>query len=125
MTRTKLLKILAAGMAGAALDAASPDALACNLKALTPVERTRHQELGNRLWRSALLDRRELADGYSFRIDPSKAPLVELAEWVGYEHKCCPFLRFRIELSEDASVWLTLSGRAGVKQFIESEFSQL
>ena len=123
MTRTKLLQILAAGVAVSTLQAANSDTFACNLKALSHAERARHQELGRRLWRSALLDRRELTDGYSFQIDPTKTPLVEVAEWVSYEHKCCPFLRFRIDVSEETSVWLTLSGRPGVKQFIEAEFS--
>jgi hypothetical protein len=93
--------------------------LACNLNALTRVERPRHQQL-TKLWQSAVMDRRELGDGYSFRIDPSKISIGELAQWIAFEHKCCPFFRFRLEVDEHDSVRMTLSGGEGVKEFIVS-----
>ena len=124
MTRKNVLKtLLLAASAASIHQVHAAGALTCNLKALTQTERARHQEL-SRHWQSAVTDRRELPDGYAFRIDPSKTTLVELAEWAGYEHRCCTFFRIRIEVDEAAQVWLTLSGRDGVKQFITSEFPQ-
>jgi len=122
MTRTNVLKILfLTGLAGSVCQLQASDALACNLKALTQAERARHQQLGH-AWHAAVADRREFGDGYAFRIDPSKISIVELAEWIGYEQKCCPFFRFRLDVDEARSVWMTLSGRPGVKQFIAAEF---
>ena len=123
MTRNNVVKLMfVAGLLGCVPQGQAGDALACNLKALTQVERARQQQLGH-AWRVAVVDRRESDDGYSFRIDPSKTSMVELAEWVGYEQKCCPFFRFRIETDETRSIWMTLSGRPGVKGFIAGEFS--
>ncbi len=123
MTRTNVLKTLfLAAAIGRIPLAQAADALACNLKALTQTERSRHHELGRR-WRAAVVDRRDIADGYAFHVDAAKASIMELAEWVGYEQKCCPFLRFRIDVDESGAAWLTLSGRAGVKQFLATDLS--
>jgi hypothetical protein len=97
--------------------------LACNLKAFTPEER---QEWRSRIdqFKSAVTSWQELRDGYRFRLDPARAPLAHLGRWVDLERKCCPFLDFQLDLhGEDGSVWLTLKGREGVKQFIHLDFS--
>jgi|SRR5947209_684176 len=94
-------------------------AMACNLKALNHDERQRHATLSKAIF-SAVPERRELRDGYKYRVD--NIPLAGLGEWIGYEHKCCPFFRFRLELDETGAAWLGLSGGPGVKQFIEAEF---
>jgi hypothetical protein len=96
---------------------------ACDLKALSTEERTHHKELSRQL-ASARMERRQVSDGYSFRIDSAKIPITRVAEWVELERKCCPFFRFQIELDgESRALWLTLRGREGIKKFIEIEFS--
>jgi hypothetical protein len=100
--------------------------LACNLNAISRGERPRHQQL-TKLWQSAVLDRRELDDGYSFHIDRSIVSIDELAQWITLEHKCCPFFRFRLDLNEHAvdehdNVWMTITGVAGIKAFLAAEF---
>ena len=41
------------------------------------------------------------------------------------EHACCPFFDIAIRLErESGKLWLSLTGREGVKTFIKSEFSQ-
>ncbi len=51
--------------------------------------------------------------------------LAQLAEWVSFERKCCPFFEFRIEVApKSGPVWLSLTGRAGVKDFLAHAFAQ-
>jgi hypothetical protein len=100
----------------------SETSFACNLKALSGEQRKQHAQLSRNLF-SAVTERRELTDGYAFRISLAEVSLVNLAEWVQLERKCCPFFRFRIEVTEqDGRAWLSLEGAPGVKKFIEAEF---
>lgn len=100
--------------------AADESPLACNVTALTPKERTRHfDELGPRL-RSLKTGVRELPDGYEFAFPGDAATYRLLAEWAAGERVCCPF--FDIDLRsprESGTVLIALTGRPGVKQFIE------
>jgi len=69
---------------------------------------------------------RELSNGYEFRFTDESDVLRRLAEFVSLEKLCCPFLRFEIEVeAESGPVWLRLTGRAGVKEFIREEISGL
>jgi hypothetical protein len=68
------------------------------------------------------LIRADLADGYSFEIDSHRASLLDLAQWIDLERKCCPFFTFELGVNEAGNVWLNLRGREGVKQFIASDF---
>lgn len=123
MTRKNVLRTLfLAGLVGFFPKAQASDALACNLKALTAGERAHHEKLGH-AWRAAVIAHRETEDGYAFQIDATKISAVDLAKWIDYEQKCCPFFRFRIDIDEARSLWMTLSGRPGVKQFIAGELS--
>jgi hypothetical protein len=94
----------------------------CNIKALTPAERARHQELTEKL----ITIRKEVVEteqGYEFQYSPAQVSLGELAEWVVAEAKCCPFLDFHIDLErEGALLCLRLTGEEGVKSFIGAEF---
>lgn len=94
----------------------------CNSKALSPVERTRHKELTDKLGaaRNAIV---ETEKGYEFRFSPSDVSLTELATWVGAESRCCPFFDFHIDLEREGSLLcLRLTGEEGIKPFIRSEF---
>lgn len=88
-----------------------------NIKALTPAERARHQQLGDKL----MAARKEIVE--TFQYGPSDVAIAELADWVAAEGKCCPFFDFHIGLEKEGSLlclWLT--GEEGVKQFIRTEF---
>jgi len=101
-----------------ALSASAADTrFAFNLKALTPGQRTRHTKLTRDLL-AGVTDRRDLPDGYSFRIH---AALSDVGEWIALEHKCCPFFKFRLDVAGDEE-WLSIQGSEGVKQFIAAEF---
>lgn len=94
----------------------------CNLKALSTMERDRHKQLIQKL-AEAKVETKQLPDGYAFRLRGEMVSLLDLAEWISAERKCCPFFDFEIELQrESGPLWLKLRGRDGVKEFIQSEF---
>lgn len=66
---------------------------------------------------------RELPNGYEFRLSGERRSLEMLSEWVSLERLCCPFFTFQIEVAGDTQpIWLRMTGREGVKQFMQSEF---
>jgi hypothetical protein len=98
---------------------ASPD-LACNIQAMSAVQRPRYEELVSRVC-SAMRDRRELPDGYDYLLDSAKITLPEVSEWIDMERLCCPFLIFQLEgAGEDSG--LTMRGPDGVKATLREEF---
>ena len=117
-------------IAGGGAAATAPQPLVCNLQALSAGELDRHRLLGAKL-REALVSTRELADGYELTLDLSRlAPdakgqpfcVVEVAEWVDQESRCCPFLEFGIETrGGDRVTRLRLTGGKNVKAFLKEE----
>jgi hypothetical protein len=95
---------------------------ACAPAALSPVERTRHfDELGPKL-RSLRKSVRELPDGYAFEYAGDPATYRLVAEWAAGERVCCPFFDIDVRSErEGGSVWVRVTGRDGVKKFMEIE----
>jgi len=97
----------------------------CNMKTLTAAERLHKKKIGEKMAASRV-EMNELPNGYAFRFRPGGVSLVELADWVESERRCCPFFDLAIEAErEGGSVWLKITGREGVKQFIRGEFKGL
>jgi hypothetical protein len=95
----------------------------CNLKALTLAERTTHEGLTKRLM-AAVQKKQEVPDGYAFGLDSARMPIADLASWVDFERRCCPFFDFQLDWRRDnGAVTLRLTGREGVKDFIRAEFT--
>jgi hypothetical protein len=96
-------------------------AFVCNLGVMNPEERARHDALSRKLM-SAREERRELANGYAFKLASQKIALTEVAEWIAFELRCCPFFNLQIEAEpNDGPIWLRMTGATGIKQFILSE----
>lgn len=96
--------------------------LACNTKAISSSERPRYNDLVQNIRRS-LRDRRELTDGYTFRLSEQSISLTDVAEWIRMERLCCPFLVFRLEIAGSAAdIQLTLRGPSGTKAILDSAF---
>lgn len=94
----------------------------CNIKALNPAERIRHKQLTDKLvaGSKSIIEREK---GYEFQYTPPDVSLLELANWVLAESKCCPFFDFHIDLEREGKlVCLRLTGDEGIKAFIRSEF---
>jgi len=100
----------------------SPGPFACDMTALSPDQRSRHQEL-EELLRSALCEVRELPDGYEFEFPFLPATYNALSQITPLEHACCPFFTISIRLEQTERLFWQLSGREGVKPFIRAEFS--
>jgi hypothetical protein len=94
----------------------------CNTSALTDADRGRYDQLIRKL-EAARIEIQELPDGYSFRLRSDLISLTEVAEWISYECKCCPFFDFEIQLERNnGRLWLKLKGQDGIKPFIRAEF---
>jgi hypothetical protein len=94
----------------------------CNLSAMDADQRKHHRELTERL-RESVKEVRELADGYGFRFAADTNSIRLVAEWVALERLCCPFFAFQLEVgSDNKPLWLRITGREGVKPFMQSEF---
>jgi len=129
---TGLLAVLAGsvlqnGRTTSTSDAETP--FFCNLKALTPTERAEHREVTTRVL-SAVTAIRELPTGYAFDVAPAAraaaVSITDLAKWVDFERRCCPFFDFQLSWArENGPVSLQLTGRDGVKEFIRAEFATL
>jgi hypothetical protein len=113
---------------------AAPEPLACNVNALSAQERDRHDALADKL-KDAVTGTRELPNGYEVTLDLGRLPadsrgqafcVVEVAEWVDMEARCCPFLEFGIDVKgKGGPVTLRLTGGGQVKEFLRTELPLL
>jgi hypothetical protein len=93
----------------------------CNLGVMNEDERASYLALSRKLM-SAGKERRELDNGYAFRLAAEKISLVQIAQWITFERRCCPFFNLQIEAEpNDGPIWLRMTGADGIKQFILSE----
>ena len=92
----------------------------CVLGALDAKQLARHQELRQQL-REKTQEVRELADGYALRLPAENGMILSVAEFITLERLCCPFFSFELEVGRDeGALWLKLTGREGVKEFLKS-----
>jgi hypothetical protein len=93
----------------------------CRLDALTSKERERHLTLWKRL-KASRQEVQELQNGYAIGFPGDSQTLMEVAEFISRERRCCPFFTFEIEVADEGKpLWLRLTGTKGVKEFIKSE----
>jgi hypothetical protein len=94
---------------------------ACNFRVFSAEEKKRHSELMRKI-DAAIVDTRELADGYGFHLQSEAITITDVAEWITYERHCCTFFHFEIELRPNhGSLWLNLRGGTEVKDFLRSD----
>ena len=94
---------------------------ACDMSAIEPDRRGEHIATIDELFR-VVEDIRELPNGYAFKLPDESNVLIKAAEFITLERLCCPFFGFAIEAEpEGGALWLSLTGRAGVKPFIVAE----
>lgn len=93
----------------------------CDLTAMDSEQRERYQALVQRL-HASVQDIQEVAEGYALRFPPESSTCLMIAEFITLERLCCPFLSFRLDVErEGGPVWLRLTGREGVKAFLQAE----
>jgi hypothetical protein len=98
----------------------APVPFACRPNALDKAQRQRQQALLETVRRAARAAH-QLPDGVALSFPPDAALLVQIAEWIGLERRCCPFLEFGLAWTRDDVVSVRLSGAPGVKELIAAE----
>lgn len=94
----------------------------CDLTVMNPEQRERHMQIAHELMSEDRQEIVELADGFAFRFAADSATCVKIAQFISNERLCCPFFTFALEVPENnGAMWLRITGREGVKQFIQSE----
>ena len=95
--------------------------IACNLT--DPEFQQRRADL-LKTFQVALLETKELADGYAYRFPSGANWIAQLAQLITFERECCPFLRFNLRLEPaNGPLWLELTGPEGTKVFLQSLFT--
>ena len=69
----------------------------------------------------AVLETKELTDGYAYRFPAEDLWLDELINLIRLERQCCPFLTFRLTAEpENGPLWLEVTGPSEAKEFLSS-----
>ena len=95
----------------------------CDMTAMSPKQRGRYDALRAKL-EASVVAVYELPNGYALQLRTGSFVVAELAAFVIYEKRCCPFLELMLDGSPD-SPGLRITGRDGVKEFIRAEFSAI
>ena len=99
-------------------------AFACDMSAIPLDQRGAHIATMEKLFR-LVQGKRGLPDGYAFELPNEADVLLTAAEFISQERLCCPFFGFALEIeSEGGPLWLSLTGRDGVKPFIMAEIGE-
>lgn len=98
--------------------------IACDPSRLSADQQQREEELLAQ-FRKLLLPDSEAEDGFWFSLSADPAQLADLGEFLGLERLCCPFLTFRLEITQAEACRLLISGPPGVKEFLMSEFMEV
>lgn len=98
---------------------------ACVMEAIAADKRAPHLANAKILF-DKVTGTRELDNGYAFCLGRDSAVLASLTEFIALEKLCCPFFGFTIKVApEGGDIWLELTGREGVKPFIQAEISEI
>ncbi len=102
----------------------SPIACVRDLGVFGNEQRVRHQRIRGEL-HEAIQGIQELPDGYAFSFPGETSLFLRIAEWITLESLCCPFFKIALELDpERRRIWVRLTGREGVKEFLELELGR-
>ena len=73
--------------------------------------------------RSVVSQVEELENGFRYRFPSDDGRITELANLVELEHRCCPFLKFKMTVEPgDGAIWLQMTGPQGTKEFLAEVF---
>ncbi len=94
--------------------------IACDMTALSAVERQRYDSLRPRVLK-AIDFVQETPAGFRLRLGRS-ASIEEAAGWIEMEHRCCAFLDIDLSLKADGTTWVQIGGSSAIKAFLNEEF---
>jgi hypothetical protein len=93
--------------------------ISCDLTAIPAERRAAHEAAAPVLLRGALAFS-ELPGGYAFRFPAEQ--LLEVAEFVDCERRCCPFFTFQLDVPPGHTpLELRITGPEGVKEMFAAE----
>jgi hypothetical protein len=106
------------------MDNAQHASFFCDMSAIPLASRNQHIAITKEVFGAAQAIR-ELLNGYAFQLPNVKGLLMKIAAFIDHERLCCPFFSFTVEV-EPASgpIWYQLTGRNGVKPFIQAELGE-
>ena len=94
--------------------------IACNL---TSEELQERRVTVLKRLRYAVLEVKELPNGYAYSFSSEGKCLNELADMIYLERQCCPFLEFQLTIAAgDGPLRLEITGPEGTKDFLSSTF---
>ena len=97
---------------------------ACVMDAIEPSKRQQHIATAKFVF-AAVTEVRELPNGYAFHLPNHSEMVQKVGEFIALEQLCCPFFGFTLEVErEGGAVWLQLTGREGVRPFIQTEIGE-
>ncbi|PWU70422.1 MULTISPECIES: hypothetical protein [Gracilibacillus] len=91
--------------------------IACQKLCFSNEEKMLYEELRGKIFKE-LVKIEELEDGYTFVLEGKEHLLSDLVIWIPLEKKCCPFLKFTINIYHDDYLYLKLTGPDETKQFL-------
>jgi hypothetical protein len=95
--------------------------IACNLLGLTPAERQRQKELRDQIF-SGTPTVKELTNGYAVGLPSTRESILSVAEFISLERVCCSFFHFDLAVGQsEEPLWLRITGKSGVKEFLKTE----
>lgn len=72
-------------------------------------------------FRAAIVEAKELPNGYSFCLPGDRKSITLVAELIVAERECCPFLTFEVTaLPDRGPVTVRVSGPAGAREFMKT-----
>ena len=74
--------------------------IACNIGSFNSEERSHYDELRKELTLNLSVE--EIPNGYMFIYPNQPSLLLKIAEWISYENRCCPFIKFSLYVSGEA-----------------------
>ncbi|MCA1203329.1 MULTISPECIES: hypothetical protein [Bacillaceae] len=95
--------------------------VACNISAFNSEKRRRYEVLRKEL--TETLSVKGIINGYTFVFPNDQPLLLKIAEWITLENRCCPFIKFSLNVSGDSeSIRVELTGNEDVKNLLKEEF---
>ncbi len=99
-----------------------PSPLVCDLTALHATQRKNHFIMIHRI-SAAVQEIKELPHGYAFRLAEEQITLLQIADFLANERRCCSFFHFTLSIEpEGGAVWLHLTSPDGVKAVLQAVF---
>lgn len=95
--------------------------VACKISVFDSEERNHYDELRKELTEAMSVEK--ITNGYTFIFSNDQTLLLKIAEWISLENRCCPFIKFSLNVSGDSeSIRVEMTGNEDVKKLLKEEF---